>query len=156
MALKKERRLSLTPGDKYFPKWEVRVSAETSVNPSEDPDKVVRCLANIINGGTPRILINNALVTCEGIHSLHHIRVGIKSRLSEGVLRRLLEYNRRDNTTWFLLNKQAALSGVIALVEDWDESSLGPIRVTIDSRDLDKVIDWLTPNMARINHEREL
>jgi uncharacterized protein len=137
----------LTPGDRHFPKWDVSVSAETLVNPSEDPD---------INGGTPRIQNSNALVTCEGIHSLHHIRVGVKSRLSEGVLRRLLERNRRDNTTWFLLNKQAAHSGVIALVEDWDESSLGPIKVTIDSRDLDKVIDWLVPSITRINSEGEL
>jgi uncharacterized protein len=146
----------LTSVDKHFPKWDVSVSAETLVNPSEDPDKVIRCLVNAVNGGTPRIQNSNALVTSEGIHSLHHIRVGVKSRLSEGVLRRLLERNRRDNTTWFLLNKQAAHSGVIALVEDWDESSLGPIRVTIDSRDLDKVIDWLVPSIKRINDEEEL
>lgn len=146
----------MTPGDKYFPKWVVRVSAEAPVNPSEDPDKVIRSLVNTLNGGTPRLLNGNALVTCEGIHSLHHIRVGVKSRLSEGVLRKLLEYNRRDNTTWFLLNKQAAYSGVIALVEDWDESSLGPIRVTIDSKDLDRVIDWLIPDMTRIDREGEL
>jgi uncharacterized protein len=146
----------LTPGDRHFPKWDVSVSAETLVNPSEDPDRVIRCLVNAINGGTPTIQNSNALVTCEGIHSLHHIRVGVKSRLSEGVLRRLLERNRRDNTTWFLLNKQAAHSGVIALVEDWDESSLGPIKVTIDSRDLDKVIDWLVPSITRINSEGEL
>jgi uncharacterized protein len=146
----------MTPGDKHFPKWDVSVTAETSVNPSEDPDKVIRSLVNAVNGGTTRIRNNNALVTCEGIHSLHHIRVGVKSRLSEGVLSRLLERNRTDNTTWFLLNKQAAYSGVIALVEDWDESSLGPIRVTIDSRDLDKVIEWLVPNIVRINREGEL
>jgi len=146
----------LTPGDKHFPKWDVSVSAETLVNPSEDPDRVIRCLVNAVNGGTPRIKNSNALVTCEGIHSSHHIRVGVKSRLSEGVLRRLLERNRRDNTTWFLLNKQAAHSGVIALVEDWDESSLGPIKVTIDSRELDKVIDWLVPSITRINSEGEL
>jgi predicted RNA binding protein with dsRBD fold (UPF0201 family) len=54
------------------------------------------------------------------------------------------------------INKQAAYSGVIALVEDWDESSLGPIRVTIGSRDLDKVIDWLIPSMMRVNSEGEL
>jgi uncharacterized protein len=87
---------------------------------------------------------------------LHHIRVGVKSHLSEGVLNRMLERNRRDNTTWFLLNKQAAHSGVIALVEDWDESPLGPITVTIDSRDLDRVIDWLVPSMRRTDSDGDL
>lgn len=147
--------MSLTQVDKSFPKWDVGVTAETSVNPSEDPDKVIKCLVNTLNGGTPRILNNNALVTGRGIHSLHHIRVGVKSRLSEGVLRRLLELNRRGNTTWFLINKQAAYSGSITLVEDWDESSLGPIKVTIESKDLDKVIDWLVPSMVRPNSEAE-
>jgi predicted RNA binding protein with dsRBD fold (UPF0201 family) len=147
--------MSLTQVDKSFPKWDVSVTAETSVNPSEDPDKVIQCLVNTLNGGTPRILNSNALVTGKGIHSLHHIRVGVKSRLSEGVLRRLLELNRRGNTTWFLINKQAAHSGSIALVEDWDESSLGPITVTIDSKDLDKVIDWLVPSTVKPNSETE-
>lgn len=134
----------------------VSVFAETSVYPSEDPKKVIRCLVNTLNGGAPRIMNNNALVICGGIHSLHHIRVGVKSHLSEGVLHRMLERNRRDNTTWFLLNKQAAHSGVIALVEDWDESPLGPITVTIDSRDLDNVIDWLVPSMMRIDSDGDL
>ena len=147
--------MSLTQVDKSFPNWDVGVTAETSVNPSEDPDKVIKCLVNTLNGGTPRILNDNAFVTGRGIHSLHHIRVGVKSRLSEGVLRRLLELNRRGNTTWFLINKQAAYSGSITLVEDWDESSLGPIKVTIDSKDLDKVIDWLVPSMVRPNSEAE-
>lgn len=147
--------MSLTQVDKSFPNWDVGVTAETSVNPSEDPDKVIKCLVNTLNGGTPRILNDNAFVTGRGIHSLHHIRVGVKSRLSEGVLRRLLELNRRGNTTWFLINKQAAYSGSITLVEDWDESSLGPIKVTIESKDLDKVIDWLVPSMVRPNSEAE-
>ena len=44
-----------------------------------------------------------------------------------------------------LLNKQAAYSGVIAIVESGDESTLGPIMVTITSRDLDRVLKWLVP-----------
>jgi len=85
------------------------------------------------------------MVNTEGLHALHHIRVGVKSRFSAGVLRRLFEYNRSNNKTWFLLNKQAAYSGVIAIVESSVESSLGPIMVTITSRDLDRVLEWLVP-----------
>ena len=88
---------------------------------------------------------NLAMVKTEGLHALHHIRVGVKSRFSAGVLRRLFEYNRSNNKTWFLLNKQAAYSGVIAIVESSVESSLGPIMVTITSRDLDRVLEWLVP-----------
>lgn len=123
------------------------VSAETIINPSEEPSRVIKCLINTVNGGSPEINEegNIAMVKTEGLHALHHIRVGVKSRFSAGVLRRLFEYNRSNNKTWFLLNKQAAYSGVIAIVESSVESSLGPIMVTITSRDLDRVLEWLVP-----------
>lgn len=122
------------------------VSAETIINPSEEPSRVIKCLINTINGGSPEINEGNlAMVKTEGLHALHHIRVGVKARFSAGVLRRLFEYNRSNNKTWFLLNKQAAYSGVIAIVESSVESSLGPIMVTITSRDLDRVLEWLVP-----------
>jgi predicted RNA binding protein with dsRBD fold (UPF0201 family) len=130
-----------------YPNFEVYVSAETIINPSEEPSRVIKCLINAINGGSPEINEegNLAMVKTEGIHALHHIRVGVKARFSAGVLRRLFEYNRSNNKTWFLLNKQAAYSGVIAIVESSVESSLGPIMVTITSRDLDRVLEWLVP-----------
>jgi uncharacterized protein len=129
------------------PNFEVYVSAETIINPSEEPSRVIKCLINTVNGGSPEINEegNLAMVETEGIHALHHIRVGVKSRFSAGVLRRLFEYNRSNNKTWFLLNKQAAYSGVIAIVESSVESSLGPIMVTITSKDLDRVLEWLVP-----------
>lgn len=140
------------------------VAAETIINPSEEPSKVIKCLINTVNGGSPEINEegNLAMVNTEGLHALHHIRVGVKSRFSAGVLRRLFEYNRSNNKTWFFLNKQAAYSGVIAIVESSVESSLGPIMVTITSRDLDRVLEWLVPinekkirNYYTENHVKE-
>ena len=123
------------------------VAAETIINPSEEPSRVIKCLINTVNGGSPEINEegNLAMVKTEGLHALHHIRVGVKSRFSAGVLRRLFEYNRSNNKTWFLLNKKAAYSVVIAIVESSVESSLGPIMVTITSRDLDRILEWLVP-----------
>ena len=140
------------------------VAVETIINPSEEPSKVIKCLINTVNGGSPEINEegNLAMVNTEGLHALHHIRVGVKSRFSAGVLRRLFEYNRSNNKTWFFLNKQAAYSGVIAIVESSVESSLGPIMVTITSRDLDRVLEWLVPinekkirNYYTENHVKE-
>ena len=94
-----------------YSNFEVYVAAETIINPSEEPSRVIKCLINTVNGGSPEINEegNLAMVKTEGLHALHHIRVGVKSRFSAGVLRRLYEYNRSTNKTWFLLNKQAAL-----------------------------------------------
>lgn len=147
-----------------YPNFQVYVAVETIINPSEEPSKVIKCLINTVNGGSPEINEegNLAMVNTEGLHALHHIRVGVKSRFSAGVLRRLFEYNRSNNKTWFLLNKQAAYSGVIAIVESSVESSLGPIMVTITSRDLDRVLEWLVPinekkirNYYTENHVKE-
>ncbi len=66
-----------------------------------------------------------------------------------GVLRRMLLINRVDNSTWFLLNKQAAATGILVVVDDELESPLGPVRVTISCEEIDTLIDWLVPSSMR-------
>jgi uncharacterized protein len=124
----------------------VELRVETILNPSEDPEKVKKCLVNVANGCRPVTKDGCVEATCRGIMSLHHIRVGVRSKSSLGVFRKLLEWNRKGNVTWFLLNKQAAYSGVISLAEHYEESPLGPIRVTITSESLDTIIEWLLLN----------
>ena len=102
-----------------------------------------KCLFNIANGCKPILSEGHIEATCTGLLSLHHIRVGVRSKSSLGVLGKLLEWNRKGNLTWFLLNKQAAYEDVISLIENYEESPLGPIRVTIISDSLDRVIEWL-------------
>jgi len=46
------------------------------------------------------------------------------------------------NITWFLLNKQASFSGVVVIVEEEDESPLGPIKITIKNQDIEETINW--------------
>ena len=60
--------------------------AETIINPSEEPNNVIQCLINTVSGGFPEINeeSNLATVKTEGIHALHHIRVGVKSRFTVG------------------------------------------------------------------------
>jgi uncharacterized protein len=62
-----------------------------------------------------------------------------------GVLRRMLVDNRAGDSTWFMLNKQAATAGIASVIDDEQESALGTIRVTISCEDLDRVVDWLVP-----------
>jgi predicted RNA binding protein with dsRBD fold (UPF0201 family) len=80
-----------------------------------------------------------------GSDSLGILYEQVRSRSAMGVLRRMLLDNRAGDSTWFLLNKQAATSGIAAVIEDQQESTLGPIRVTISCQELDALIDWLAP-----------
>jgi predicted RNA binding protein with dsRBD fold (UPF0201 family) len=121
----------------------VLLKVETILNPSEDLEKVKKCLVNVANGCKPIVKDGRLEAHCKGILSLHHIRVVVRSKSSSAVLRKLLEWNRKGNLTWFLLNKQAAYSGVISLAEHYEESPLGPIKVTITSNSLGTIIEWL-------------
>ena len=127
----------------YQDDYSVELKVETVLNPSEDPEKVRKCILNVANGCHPTEKSGVMEAICTGILSLHHIRVGIRSKSSSAVLRKLLEWNRKGNLSWFYLNKQAAYSGVISLVERYEESPLGPIKVTITSNNLDKIMEWL-------------
>jgi predicted RNA binding protein with dsRBD fold (UPF0201 family) len=51
------------------------------------------------------------------------------------------------DSTWFYLNKQAAFANVIALCDEADESSLGPITVVLHSKNIEDVIDWLVSDL---------
>lgn len=141
--------MSLSLNHELDPVWEVNVTGESVINSSEDTKKIIKCISNTINGGDTSVEENYVVVRSKGLLALHHIRMGVKLRQSARVLRRLVDYNRNGNSTWFLLNKQAAYCGVIAIVESWDESSMGPIKVTITSSDLDRVLTWLIPSSTK-------
>ena len=48
---------------------------------------------------------------------------------------------------WFYLNKQAAFANVITLCDEEDQSSLGPIKIVLHSKDIANVIDWLVSDI---------
>jgi predicted RNA binding protein with dsRBD fold (UPF0201 family) len=114
------------------------------VNTSESPIKVINAVANIISRCSPEIKYGNQVVgKSVNIISLDIIYEQIRSRSAQNVLRRILLGNRKKNTTWFFLNKQAASVGVVAIIENEQESPLGPIRITLNCEDLDTLIGWL-------------
>ena len=113
------------------------------INPSESIDKVEQTISNIF----PYSIVNNdnfsinaiskELRSFEKIHQFIH-----NNKLQKNFLRSL-EDNLKNDTTWFYLNKQAAFVEQIALCEEFDESPLGPIKVTLTSSNIDRIIDWI-------------
>ena len=119
---------------------------ECAVNPSESPEKVISAINNIFGDCSPEFKHGSLIVaSCFALRCLRIIYDQIRSRAAMGVLRRMLTDNRISNTTWFLLNKQAAAAGIVVVIEDESESPLGPIRVKVVSDELDKIIEWLAP-----------
>src|SRR6185503_14321178 len=125
---------------------EIEIKVEATVNPSEDPQKVIAAIENVIDKCYPEFRYGSRAVgRARGTQPLSLIYEQVRSRSAMGVLRRMLLDNRSGETTWFYLNKQAAAAGIASVIEDEQESPLGPIRVTIDCEELDSIVNWLVP-----------
>lgn len=119
--------------------------AETPLNPSESPEKVRAALSNVLDNGMIEVKHGRVIGRATGSESLNTIYEQVRSRAALGVLRKALLNNRTMDSTWFLLNKQAASAGTVVIVEHKDESPLGAIKITIECDELDSVLDWLSP-----------
>ena len=127
-----------------IPELSCSIEVFCTINPSEDLQKIETAILNIF----PDIEINknNTLITgvSKKIESLSRIFETIHNRRITHAYRRTLNQNLSENSTWFYLNRQAAYVDVIALCNEEDESPLGPIEITLDSQQIEQVIDWLT------------
>jgi predicted RNA binding protein with dsRBD fold (UPF0201 family) len=124
----------------------IELKIEAAVNPSEDAQKVTDAIVNLFTRCSPEVSYRNRVVgRAEGSDPLAILYEQVRSRSAMGVLRRMLLDNRAGDSTRFLLNKQAATAGIAAVIEEEQESPLGPIRVTISCEELDALIDWLVP-----------
>ena len=123
-----------------------KISAYCQVNPSEDPQKVERAVSNVLSNMEIYIKDNSLTATSTTLESLLHIHEKIHSRNTQKVYGRNLKRNLVDDSTWFYLNKQAALVDVIILCENADESPLGPIKIILQSKYIENIIEWLVSN----------
>ena len=129
-------------------KSRIDLKVEAIVNPSEDTQKVIDAIVNLFTRCSPEVSFRSRVVgRAVGSDSLAILYEQVRSRSAMGVLRRMLLDNRVGDSTSFLLNKQAATSGIAAVIEEEQESPLGPIRVTISCEELDALVDWLVPEL---------
>jgi len=127
-----------------IPELSCSIEVFCAINPSEDLQKIETSILNIF----PDIEINKNNMQITGvskkIESLSRIFEIIHNRRIIDAYRRTLNQNLSGNSTWFYLNRQAAYVDVIALCNEEDESPLGPIKIILDSQQIEQVIDWLT------------
>ena len=130
-----------------IPDISCRVNINCQVNPSEDPQKVELAVSNVFHNMDIYIKEDSLNATSQTLESLLLIHEAIYSRNTQKVYGRNLKRNTTDDSTWFYLNKQAAFVDVIALCENADESPLGPIKVIIQSKHIEQMIDWLISDL---------
>lgn len=131
------------------PKILCTINIVCELNPSEDPKKVERAITNIL--GDVKIKINKDTIkaSSSNLESLKKIQESIHSHQSKNVYRRQLNQNLNFDSSWFYLNKQAAFANSIALCSEPEESPMGPIKIIINSKNIEQVIDWLVSSSEK-------
>ena len=125
-----------------------KIEVYAAVNPSEDPEKIKIALSNIILNTDFEYKEGSIKAISRDLHSLSKIQETIQKRKVNRVYRRQMKYHTKGDTTWFYLNKQAAYVDVISICDEAEESPMGPIKIILHSKDLEKISDWLAPEFV--------
>lgn len=121
----------------------MRLRVEAKVRPTEDREKVVAAVKKIF----PTLELGQAedIVVGESsdVASLSRLHQLIRLQAILDTARSAMRKRIRDNTTQIMLNKQVASVGRVNFTDG--ESPLGPIVVTLEAPDIEKLIDYLAP-----------
>lgn len=126
--------------------FRVSIALEGSVSPSEDPRKVMVALQNVLGDCQYETEQTHKSITMrsKNMKCIEKMRDQFRDRRIRGVARKLALGSRVEYRLTFMLNRQAAYEGIIALCSSEVESPMGPLYLTIESPELDKLIEWLT------------
>ena len=114
------------------------------INPSEDPSKIKTAVFNVFPDLKVSVNDQQLIGKSNHIDSLSKISESIRSKKTAKTFERILKKNISTNSTWFYLNKQAAFVDTIAICDEADESSLGPIKVVLEANDIEITIKSIT------------
>jgi predicted RNA binding protein with dsRBD fold (UPF0201 family) len=121
----------------------MRIRVEAEVKPSEDPSKVERAVKNLFPSLTLERKEGRVEGSSEDPAVLSHLRELLRLQAIRDSSRSALLKGRREGGLEFGLNKQAAFVGKVSFAEG--ETPLGPIRVVIETREPELVVDYLAP-----------
>ena len=119
----------------------ITIQVFCEINPSEDLEKIKTSIFNLFPDLKIKIQENRLSGSSNNIELLSKVIKSIKNRQTVSVLSRIMKTNMAENSTWFYLNKQAAFVDVIALCNEADESALGPIKIVLNSNNIEEIIE---------------
>lgn len=126
-----------------IPLVDCKIELVCSINPSEDPTKIEQAISNILDNAEIKVSKYSLQATAKELESLSKIHESISNHNTKKIYYRILNENLDGNSTWFYLNKQAAFTNNVAVCEHDDESPLGPIKIILSSKNIERVIEWL-------------
>ena len=127
-----------------IPNINCKIEMTCPVNLSEDPEKVKQAISNVFPFSEIKSENFSIKAQSKELRSLEKIYDAILSNQSQKSYTRNLEDNLDNDSTWFFLNKQAAFVNQVAICDEAEESPLGPIKVILNSSNIDEIIDWIS------------
>ena len=129
----------------------VKVTAEAAVEPTEDEKKVERAILKLFPSGRSERRVEEdvaigLVVHGSGLEFLSSLRNLIRQERIRTTARAIFMRSSQDPVLHIHLNKQAAFMGRISFCAPIGESPHGPISITIESDEMQSVIDYLAAN----------
>ena len=121
------------------------MKAKVIINPTEDLDKILKALSNILDYDELEIDDNYITVTGDE-DSLLRLRESLEKRRIRNTARKIMLKGLQDKVIFFKLSKQAAYAGLVNIISE-DLSALGEINVTIETDNVDAFLDWIAPEI---------
>ena len=119
-----------------------KVKAETSVNPTEDINKVIKALYNVFGEYEEIKVVGDFVVILGKCSILNYLKEFMEKKKIRDTAMEIFLKGVENNMIKFKLSKQAAFTGNINLVEK-NLSPLGEIDVEIKTKDPTRLIEWL-------------
>jgi uncharacterized protein len=126
---------------------------ETRVNPTESEEKVKKAIQNLF-GILPletKPSHQGCILTVEtkSQEPLLKFKNVLRNERIRDAARKALFWGQTDKAIRFYLNKQVAFVGHVSFSQEEAESPLGPIIVTIETKNPAQLITWLAPKTLK-------
>ncbi len=132
----------------------MRLRVEAEVRPTEAQEKVEAAIKKIF----PTLELvragNSVVGESADIDSLSRLHQLLRQQAILDAARSAMFARRRGGSTQIMLNKQVAFAGKVNLTDG--ESPLGPIIVTLEAPDIERLIDYLAPRTREGKPIREI
>jgi len=131
---------------------EVSVEVEAMVYPTEDREKVLTAINNVVTvGGISQLQVRPGVQVIRGKGSGEECLIKLQNLLGQdrirAAARALLYSSMTSNGLVFHLNKQVALVNHVSFCSPEGESPLGPITIRVECSNPALLIDWLAPTV---------
>jgi len=132
----------------------VRLRVEAEVKSTEAREKVEAAIKRIFPTLELSLVGRSLVGESNSVESLDRLHQLLRQQAIRDSARSVMLRSRRDNIARFMLNRQVAFVGKVSFTGG--ESPLGPIVVTLEAPDIERLIDYLAPRTREGKPVREI